>query len=547
MRHHHRCYRNKATQKYLVLGRDGIELIDLATGEGVGHAWVRGACQYGVMPCNGLIYAPPHSCACHVESMLNGFKVLAPAGKTIDPPSDAPRLVRGPAYDTINADNNDDSSQSVTADDWPTLRHDPARSGRSSTVVPVGLRRAWNVKLPSGSESHGKFSAPVLADGRLFVARIDTHTVHALDARNGALLWSFTAGGRVDSPPTIHRGTAIFGSADGWIYCLRAADGKLAWRFRAAADDRCIVSYGQIESAWPVHGSVLVEDNVVYAVAGRTPQLDGGLTLYRLDARSGKQLSQTPVNGNALPDVLSSDGTSVYLRHRRFNREGVEQTGAVPHLYSPAGFLDGSWWHRTYWMFGTSMRSGWGSWPNSGMQVPAGRILVLDGSTVYGFGRFNQYHRNGSHVGLGNMEYLLYASERSTGDAASGQAQRRGAKPSAGPNVPLRWTESLSVLARGMLLSDQTLFIAGPPDGFVQPPDGIEHPYHVTSIEALREQDAALTGHRGGALLAVSSDDGKTLARYELEAPPVFDGLIAAAGRLFLTTTDGQIVCFEGK
>ena len=89
---HHRCHRNKATEKYLVLGRDGIEMIDLATGKGFGHAWVRGSCQYGVMPCNGLIYAPPHSCACHVESLLNSFNALAPAGKPTERTGQRARL-----------------------------------------------------------------------------------------------------------------------------------------------------------------------------------------------------------------------------------------------------------------------------------------------------------------------------------------------------------------------------------------------------------------------------------------------------------------------
>ena len=28
------------------------------------------------------------------------------------------------------------------------------------------------------------------------------------------------------------QGLAVFGSADGWVYCLRAADGVLAWRRR---------------------------------------------------------------------------------------------------------------------------------------------------------------------------------------------------------------------------------------------------------------------------------------------------------------------------
>ena len=75
--HHHRCYRNKATDRFILLGRTGVELIDLADGGLVRNCWVRGACQYGVMPANGLLYTPPHSCACYIQSKLSGFWALA--------------------------------------------------------------------------------------------------------------------------------------------------------------------------------------------------------------------------------------------------------------------------------------------------------------------------------------------------------------------------------------------------------------------------------------------------------------------------------------
>ena len=84
----------------------------------------------------------------------------------------------------------------------------------------------------------GKLTAPVVAGGRVFVASVDTHTVHALDGSSGRTVWSFTAGGRIDSPPTIYRGLVLFGAADGNVYALRAGDGKLVWRFRAAPQAR---------------------------------------------------------------------------------------------------------------------------------------------------------------------------------------------------------------------------------------------------------------------------------------------------------------------
>ena len=40
---YHRCYRNKATEKFLLTGRSGIEFIEPATGRKIAHHWVRGA------------------------------------------------------------------------------------------------------------------------------------------------------------------------------------------------------------------------------------------------------------------------------------------------------------------------------------------------------------------------------------------------------------------------------------------------------------------------------------------------------------------------
>jgi outer membrane protein assembly factor BamB len=552
---HQRCYRNKATNEYLVIGRSGVEFIDVQTGQPVPNHWIRGTCQYGVMPCNGLLYVPSNSCACFITAKLNGFNCLTsqrdPGGQ------DGPRLEPGPAY----APETEPSATATEAGDWPTYRHDAARSGHASAVVASDLHPAWTQRLG------GRLSGVVVAEGKLFVAQVDTHAVHALEARTGRPLWTYTAGGRVDSPPTVWQGRVLFGSADGWVYCLRASDGALAWRFRAAPQERRVVAYGQLESLWPVSGSVLVRDGVVYCAAGRSSYLDGGLRLCRLEASTGKLLSETVVDDRdpqtgfqkkdvvqgtnmpgALPDVLSSDGASVFMRHQRFDLAGQPQKGDVNHLFSAAGFLDATWWHRTYWLIGSGMATNYGGWPDMGSRVPAGRLLVVDGPTVYGFGR-NQYLHTGAHVGIDAETVYHYrpntdADKRFTYYQAFAIA--KGAPPAEGPAKPhpakgaqkqnnasgtgkqYRWTGPLPVLARAMVLAGDTLFFAGPPDIF-------------TSDDPL----GAWEGRKGGMLLAVSAQDGKTLATCKLDSPPVFDGMAAANGRLYLATLDGRIVCLS--
>jgi len=91
---HHRCYRNKATNKYLLLGRAGVEFIDLDSGRGIENHWVRGTCQYGVLPCNGLLYAPSHTCACFLDAKLDSFNALAAKRKTTISDSPKSRLLQ---------------------------------------------------------------------------------------------------------------------------------------------------------------------------------------------------------------------------------------------------------------------------------------------------------------------------------------------------------------------------------------------------------------------------------------------------------------------
>ncbi|GAG38939.1 unnamed protein product, partial [marine sediment metagenome] len=214
---HQRCYRSKATDRYLIPSRTGTEFIDPNTGHWDINHWVRGGCIYGVMPCNGLLYATPHSCACYMEAKLYGFNALAPASSARRIPkriADDQRLERGPAYPSLASgegpgEGNPDqtvgphlaasspSSSEGGGDDWPTYRGNAARSGFTAASLPATIRRAWQTKLG------GRLSPVTIAGGTLFVASIDTHTVHALDAGSGKKLWAYTAGGRVDSPPTV--------------------------------------------------------------------------------------------------------------------------------------------------------------------------------------------------------------------------------------------------------------------------------------------------------------------------------------------------------
>jgi len=373
--HHHRCYRNKATSRYVLASRRGTEFVDLESGKHTVHNWVRGACHLGMMPANGLQYAPPHPCVCYINEKINGFVALAPESppRSRSERKTGPRLERGPAYGSVEG-------PPSSADDWPTYRHDPLRSGATDTALPSRLGVGWRSKLG------GKLSPPTVVGARVFLSLVDEHQVLAVDASNGDRLWGFTAGARVDGPPTYHEGTLLFGSADGWVYCLRASDGELVWRFRAAPEDRLIGAFGQLESAWPVHGSVLVQNGLAYVAAGRSSHLDGGLFLYALDAARGELVHETHIEGpqmdpdtfkdnlnpeqGALTDVMQGDGQGVYMRHLGFDPElNPAEVAGVTRIRNLGGFLDDSYFKRAFWSLGRPE-----TW---------GRLVVHDDQSAY--------------------------------------------------------------------------------------------------------------------------------------------------------------------
>lgn len=537
---HHRCYKNRASKRYILTGRSGVEFFDSATGETIPNHWIRGTCQYGILPANGLLYVPPHPCACYIEAKVVGFHALAP--RAAEEPlilkfPETRRLEKGPAFGAIAA-------VPAATNDWPTYRHDNARSGMASTLVPAPARKQWSVKLA------GRISAPVVAAGRVFVAASDAHTVHALDSAKGTRLWAFTAGGRITSPPTYHDGSLLFGCNDGWVYCLGAADGRLAWRFQAAPEERFVVAYDQLESAWPVHGSVLVRDGIVHFAAGRSSYLDGGVFYYRLEANTGKLLSTTrldnrdprtgyqPLNAvaqvgfdmeGALPDILSYSDGLVYMRHTGFDADGKVTKETKPHIFNAAGFLGDNWFHRTYMIISTRMASGFVDWAWAGNATHAGEILVADAQGVYGFRR-NEYGANGSHPGLDRTRYRLFAAKPKLRDDFKLE-NIRVPKLDDSPS-DFRWIQEVPLVVRAMTVTPGVVWSAGPV-GSADLADGAA-------------TEASLQGNGPGLLTAVSSADGKDLAQLKLPAAPVYDGLAAAGGNLYLSLLDGSLVCFAG-
>jgi hypothetical protein len=136
------------------------------------------------------------------------------------------------------------------------------------------------------------------------------------------------------------------------------------------------------------------------------------------------------------------------------------------------------------------------------------------------------------------MEYRLFAEAK----PVPVRGAEKGGKP--GRAGPAFWESTAPILATGLVLAGDTLFAAGTPDVLdeTRPDIRSEAPEVVKATE---EQEAALAGLRGGILMVVSKADGKEKARHDIDAPPVFDGMIAANGSLYMLLKDGTVQCWR--
>ncbi|NQU25840.1 MAG: PQQ-binding-like beta-propeller repeat protein [Candidatus Nealsonbacteria bacterium] len=528
------CFPPVATRRYLFAGE--MDMTDLQSGQVDANRITKGACgrDAGFVPANGLIYAFPKHCICW--PMLRGYAALAtarPGGDAIPEDLDDLNCVLETGVEPPPVEPAQDDAA------WPCYRHDAWRSGSTTATVPADLKVRWTAELgtrPQGPIADdwrhnpfvlGPVTPPVIAGGKVFVAWGDAHQIVALDAASGKTCWTFTANGRIDSAPTLHGGMCLFGTKSGWVYGLRADDGRLVWRLRAAPVDERIVAYGQLESPWPVPGSVLVVDGVAFFAAGRQSLADGGILVFAVDPSCGKvqwvkQLDSVPQRhfygrlGLEFDnfDLLHREGTSVAMSRWLFDRG----TGKM-HVEAASGFA-------------LLKTGGGGAIGGSGAIVPRGcwsyaprnqseqvkdrpylrPLTVFRGDTLVGCKEDKRtiYRRDFDIAGgeKFNSLWSVHGEVRKTPDKWRSERLARGAKWSA----PVFDAADSQQRIAALVLAGETIFTAG----------------------------------SQGGLVALSSADGKVLARHDLPTA-TWDGLAAAGGRLFVTTQTGEVICLGGE
>jgi outer membrane protein assembly factor BamB len=565
------CFPPVATSRFMFSGE--MSLTDLATGKVDAEHITKAACSrdFGWVPANGLIYTSPKHCVCW--PMLRGYTALAPRSskntvdevvehrrfvleKGCEPPAWPPGLTHATAVRpaavrpataaspalaaTPELSDTDRLAPAATpvvspSADWRCYRHDAWRSGATSVGVPTALKPLWTVslgKMPEGAVAkdwrenpfvHGPITAPVAAGGLAYVARPDAHQVVAIDLKTGQVHWRITAEGRVDTPPTIHRGLCLFGTRSGWVYCVRADDGRMVWRLRAAPAEEQIVAYGQIESPWPVPGSVLVVDDVAYFAAGRQPLADGGILLFAAEPATGrlrwvKRLDTLPMtsfyDSVGLDfdnfDLLHREDDSVAMSRWLFDRKTGEMIvkAAGPFARLRTGTAPGVVVQRGLWTYA----------PRNQPRIDASELWP----------RPLAVFRANTLVGCRHDQRTLF--RRDFDDEALQQFDTTWITGwAAGDNFYKKEGDVWPVdrLARSAQWSSPLLQDA--------------HAGQRIAALALAGRQLLVAGSQGG-LYLLSLDDGSLVGRADLAAP-LWDGIAIASPAVLVSTADGHLVC----
>jgi len=251
------CQHQVGTPNYVFSGHGGIHDFSGRTSH---VSAMLGHCGTSNFVAYGMTYAGEAACQCY--AVLQGWRAMA-TRPLMPPVADADRLHRGTGLSKMNAL----AKVQICGDNCygfeTGVLHPQQNSGNP-------LRDDW--------VSNDKFPGKIIENNGLEI-NVHEHTISGSG-------WTFTAGGRISSSPVIHKGYCVFGSHDGWVYCINPINGELVWWFLAAHNYEKRVAYSQVESAWPVFG-VAVDGDRVYATAGRHPDFDGGVLGWALSINDG--------------------------------------------------------------------------------------------------------------------------------------------------------------------------------------------------------------------------------------------------------------------
>ena len=402
--------------------------------------------------------------------------------------------------------------------DWPQWRYDSQRSAASPEELPGELKLHWVRELPKltpawPDQAKMRFDAayePIVAGQRMFVGSSFSNSVMAFDTRTGGELWTYFVDGPVRFAPLAWEENIYFACDDGYLYCLKAADGSLVWKFRGGPSDRKILGNERLISMWPARGAPVIAEGKIYFAAGIWPFM--GIFLHALDARTGEV-------------VWTNDGDgSTYIKqpHNADSFAGVAPQGAlvaigdkllVPGGRSVPACYDRASGKLVFYQLAENAKKGGGS------SVAAVDQLIFNGGAAFDLAAESYLGTVGEQITFADGRLYDYFNEevrvrdlKSSAVKKEETVDRKGAKA-----IVAKW--SIEQVAK------------------------VETSVLTALIKAGSRLYAGAKGKVMGLQLPLASKgQAKAAWEAEIEGTPV--SLAAADGKLFVSTLEGRLYCF---
>ena len=389
--------------------------------------------------------------------------------------------------------------------DWPMWRYDAGRRAASPEELPEQMYLQWVRELappkPAWPESQYKlrFDAsyePVVAGETIFVGSMVADSVTAYDTKTGREKWRFYSDGPVRFAPVVYKDKLYFASDDGCLYCLNAENGSLIRKFLGGPSPKKVLGNDRLIGMWPMRGGPILYEDKIYFAAGIWPFM--GIFIYAVDAETGEIIWENTGSG------------STYTMQ--------------PHT-SPA-FA--------------------GVAPQGYMVATDDKLLVSGGRSVPATydrhtGEFLYYHLN-KYGKAGTSEVI----------ASGDHFFNLGAIH--------KLSDGLAVSAAPASVISDDIVIGKKSDGTIM---AYKLAADATSAEELRQAEAPSelskihlkAGSRlygsgiEGVVLAIDTpaEDNPLSVSWQAKVDGEVWTMLAADGRLFVTTLDGRLYCFAGK
>lgn len=481
------------------------------------------------------------------------------------------------------------------AEDWPTYRHDTARSGISSETISLPLSECWRFmprvapdpawEIPRGEPVEGVLELGrvrfddahhvIVAAGRVYFGTSGDGRVCALDAATGKNIWFRHAGGPVRLAPSFWDGRLYFGADDGFVRCVDAGSGATMWERRVGPRDERLLGHGKMISRWPVRTGVLIDGGTAYFGAGIFP--GEGVYIEAANATDGRPIWRNDTCGEPPGSIVSPQGYLLASSAQLFAPLG---------RVSPASFDRATGKYQPAATFGKTI--GGGSALIAGDQLYTGteeiiayqpgkkqKVAWLGGRQLIVKDNIFYVATDKAIVAFDRKEYSApsvrrfvlrdqlrtfatdwRAAEKAEAKIAAELAADQKALAAMAPKSGERRALEEKIEEGGRKLEDarhQLEVLRGQREQMNLAYEQTDEAMSAAQLwiidrkcaDALIMAGNTLFAGGDGVVMAIDASSGKTV--WETKVDGAARGLAAAGGRLFVSTTTGAIHCFGPK